>query len=185
MAEQSKRDIVYFDLETQRTITDVGGNRHFDKLGMSVGVTYSTAAGEYRIYRESDADALVEQLTRADLVVGFNHIGFDYAALQAYTILDLAQATLNLDMQRDIEKRIETRLSLDAIAKSTLGLGKTAEGLQAITWYREGKFREIAEYCAFDVKVTMRVHEFGVKHGFVRYLDKNTQAEREVEVDWA
>jgi hypothetical protein len=34
--------IVYFDLETQRSFGDVGGSAHKDKMGMSVGVTYST-----------------------------------------------------------------------------------------------------------------------------------------------
>ncbi|MGH8046037.1 MAG: ribonuclease H-like domain-containing protein, partial [Chthoniobacterales bacterium] len=40
------RNIVYFDLETQRTANDVGGWANKDRMGMSIGVTYSTATGE-------------------------------------------------------------------------------------------------------------------------------------------
>ncbi|HEY8904028.1 MAG TPA: helicase, partial [Chthoniobacterales bacterium] len=63
------RDIVYFDLETQRTANDVGGWGNKHAMGMSVGVTYSTATEEYRIYPEKRVDDLIHQLRRADLVV--------------------------------------------------------------------------------------------------------------------
>ena len=43
-------DIVYFDLETQRTANDVGGWDKKYQMGMSVGVTYSTAEDTYEIY---------------------------------------------------------------------------------------------------------------------------------------
>ena len=46
-------NIVYFDLETQRTANDAGGWDKKRDMGMSVGVTYSTALGEYRIYSEN------------------------------------------------------------------------------------------------------------------------------------
>jgi DEAD/DEAH box helicase domain-containing protein len=152
-------------------------------MGMSIGVTYSTRLGEYRIYMEKDADELVNQLLRADLVVGFNHIDFDYRVLQAYTILDLASQTRNLDLLVEIEKALGRRMKLEDVAMASLGVGKTAEGLQAIAWYREGKFREIARYCAYDVKVTMRVHEYGRSRGYVKYRD-NTGQEQRLPVQW-
>ena len=48
--------IVYFDLETQRSFTDVGGASNKDKMGMSVGVTYSTETGQYHIFGENQAE---------------------------------------------------------------------------------------------------------------------------------
>ena len=57
------RKIVYFDLETQRSAGDVGGWDKKDRMGMSVGVTYSTAAGAYRIYGEDEAGALIDELS--------------------------------------------------------------------------------------------------------------------------
>ena len=147
-------DIVYFDLETQRTANDAGGWDRKRDMGMSVGVTYSTLTGEYRIYTEKTVQNLVEQLVRADLVVGFNVINFDYEVLMGYTALDLGYNTRTLDMLVEIEKRLGHRLGLDSLATSTLGVGKTAEGLDAIKWWREGKLLEIAEYCCFDVKCT-------------------------------
>jgi DEAD/DEAH box helicase domain-containing protein len=177
------RDIVYFDLETQRSAGDVGGFGNRDRMGMSVGVTFSTRTGEYRIFRAQEAEDLVSQLMRADLVVGYNHLHFDYGVLQAYTLFTLSEHTVNLDLMVDLEKRLGFRPKLEAVAKPTLGAGKTTDGLQAIVWFREGKWREIAEYCAYDVKVTLRVHEFGRRHGFVRYLDA-ADREQKVQVDW-
>ena len=71
------RDIVYFDLETQRTANDAGGWDKKRDMFMSIGVTYSTRTGEYQIYPESRVQELIEQLLKADLVVGFNVINFD------------------------------------------------------------------------------------------------------------
>ena len=45
-------DIVYFDLETQRSFGDVGGAANKDKMGISVGVAYSTRTEQYHIFNE-------------------------------------------------------------------------------------------------------------------------------------
>ena len=70
------------------------------------------------------------------------------------------------------------------MAEASLGTGKTADGLEAIRWWQQGKMAEIAEYCAFDVKVTKCVHEYGAKHGHVKYHDRNGR-EQSVAVEWS
>ena len=176
-------DIVYFDLETQRTANDVGGWDKKRDMGMSLGVTYSTRLGEYRIYPEKRADELVQQLIRADLVVGFNVINFDYEVLMAYTVLDLPHQCRTLDLLVDIEKKLGHRLGLDAVASASLGIGKTGDGLDAIRWWREGRLVEIAEYCCFDVKCTKLVHEYGAQHKKLHYVDRFRQ-KKSVAVEW-
>jgi len=177
------RNIVYFDLETQRTANDAGGWDHKRDMKLSVGVTFSTATGGYQIYTESRVDRLIEELLRADLVVGFNCINFDYEVLMGYTILDLPSQLPTLDLMVDLEKSLGHRLKLDAIATATLGVGKTGDGLDAIRWWREGKVLEIAEYCCFDVKVTRLVHEYGRDQGRLFFYDRNNQ-KRRVDVAW-
>lgn len=180
---------MYFDLETQRSLTDVG--RAKDKLGMSIGVTYSTQDERYRIYGEDEVDALVEQLLKAQLVVGWNHLEFDYPVLQAYTVIDLPSQTVNLDMMLDLHETLGFRLKLDAAAKGSLGgEGKTADGLDALKWWQQHKktgdpapLMKIAEYCAYDVKVTKGVHEYGVAHGHLKYPDR-AGALQQVAVSW-
>jgi DEAD/DEAH box helicase domain-containing protein len=178
------RDIVYFDLETQRTANDVGGWDKKRDMGMSLGVTYSTRLGEYQIFSEKRVDDLVQQLLRADLVVGFNVINFDYEVLMGYTVLDLPHQCRTLDMLVDIEAKLGHRLGLDAVASASLGVGKTGDGLDAIRWWREGKLLDIAEYCCFDVKCTKLVHEYGATNKKLLYDDRFKQR-KSVAVEWA
>jgi len=177
------QDFVYFDLETQKSANDVGGWGNKDQMGMSIGVTYSTALGEYKIFGEQQVQELVDQLMKADLVIGFNHIHFDYEVLMGYTILQLKEQIPSLDLMTDLEEFIGHRPKLDAVAAASLGTGKTAVGTDAIKWWREGRIRDIAEYCCYDVKVTKMVHEFGIEHGFVRYQGRSNQ-QVEVPVKW-
>lgn len=197
-------DIVYFDLETQRTANDVGGWGNKHEMGISVAVTYSTKTGAYRVFEEKDAADLIGQLVRADLVVGFNQIGFDYEVLMGRCIFDFRDQVRSLDLLVELEKKLGHRLKLDAVASATLGCGKTGDGLDAIRWWQQAmaaeqaaalpeqqakwvergeKIADIAEYCAYDVKVTKCVHEYGVRHGHVKYLDRNGREQR-VEVKW-
>ncbi len=184
------KNIVYFDLETQRSFGDVGGFSHKAKMGVSVAVTYSTARGTYEIYTEGEMDKLADELIRADLVVGWNHLQFDYPVLQPYVFHTLAGQTVNLDMMLDLETRLGFRLKLDSVASATLGTGKSADGLDALRWWQEHKksgdfapLRKIAEYCAFDVKVTKCMHEYALEHQSLKYDDKSGRI-AEIAVDW-
>jgi DEAD/DEAH box helicase domain-containing protein len=165
------KNIVYFDLETQKSADEVGGWGNIRDMRMSIGVTFSTQRNSYRIYSEKQVDDLVTELLRADLVIGFNHLNFDYEVLHGYTVVDLKQVPA-LDLLLELQKTINHRLSLDAVAVSTLGVEKTSEGLQAIKWFREGKLLDIAEYCCYDVKITRLVHEYGRTHKQLFYRNR-------------
>jgi len=167
----SMKNTLYLDLETQKSADEVGGWGNVRDMRMSVGVTYSTARNEYRIYGEKQVDDLVRDLQRADLVVGFNNLRFDYEVLHYYTVLDLRQIP-TLDVLVELQKRLAHRLSLEAVASATLGVEKTAEGMQAIQWFRQGRLVDIAQYCCYDVKITRMVHEYGAAHRRLFYKDR-------------
>jgi DEAD/DEAH box helicase domain-containing protein len=178
------RNIVYFDLETQKSAQEVGGWDKIAAMKMSIGVTYSTAESSYHIYQEHEVDDLIRELQRADLVVGFNLIRFDYTVLQAYSLFDFSQVP-TLDLMLDIEAVLGHRLGLDAIAEASLGINKTAVGTDALKWWKEGRIREIAEYCCYDVKATKMVHEFGAREEKVFYVQSKTRLRREIPVKWS
>lgn len=102
--------------------------------------------------------------------------------LHRYSIVDLRQIPA-LDLFVELQKAINHRLSLDSLCAGTLGVEKTAEGMQAIEWYRQGRLLEIAEYCCYDVKITRLLHEYGSKHKQLFYRNRfgNKQA---VPVSW-
>jgi hypothetical protein len=167
----SVKNIVYFDLETQKAAEEVGGWSHISKMGMSIGVTFSATRGDYKIYGEKQVNDLLTDLQRADLVVGFNILRFDYEVLHGYTSFDLSQLP-TLDMMVELQNKLNHRLSLDSIATATFGVEKTAEGLQAIRWFKDGRLAEIAEYCCYDVKITKLVHEYGQRHKQLHYSNR-------------
>jgi DEAD/DEAH box helicase domain-containing protein len=166
------KNIVYFDLETQKSADEVGGWDKIRDMRMSVGVTYSTTRGGYKIYAENEVNVLIDELRRADLVVGFNSLRFDYEVLVGHNpFFDIEQVP-TLDMLVEVQATLQHRLSLDSIANATFGVEKTSEGLQAIRWYKERKMLEIAEYCCYDVKITRMVHEYGQRHKQLHYTNR-------------
>ena len=171
MSARLLKNIVYFDLETQKSADEVGGWGNIRDMRMSIGVTFSTARQEYTIYSEQEVNALLRELQRADLVVGFNNLRFDYEVLNYYTVFELSQIP-TLDVLVELQRKLQHRLSLDSVASATLGVEKTAEGLQAIRWFREGRLLDIAEYCCYDVKLTKLVHEYGAKHKQLHYHNR-------------
>lgn len=166
------RNVVYFDLETQKSADEVGGWDKIREMRMSIGVTYSTARDGYMIYGENDVNALIDELRRADLVVGFNNLRFDYEVLTGHNPFFDVEQVPTLDMLVELQKTLQHRLSLDSIASATLGVEKTAEGLQAIRWYKEGNLLKIAEYCCYDVKITRLVHEHGLARKQLHYVNR-------------
>jgi DEAD/DEAH box helicase domain-containing protein len=166
------RNVVYFDLETQKSADEVGGWDKIRDMRMSVGVTYSTARGGYRIYGEKDVNALIEELRRADLVVGFNNLRFDYEVLAGHNPFFDVEQVPTLDILVELQRTLQHRLSLDSIASATFGVEKTSDGLQAIRWFKEGRLEEIAEYCCYDVKITRLVHEHGLTRKQLQYVNR-------------
>jgi DEAD/DEAH box helicase domain-containing protein len=102
--------------------------------------------------------------------------------LQPYTDVPL-QALPTVDILNDIYRRLSFRLNLDAVASATLGTTKSADGVQAVAWYRRGEIDKVLEYCERDVQVTRDVYEFGQRHGYVRYRDRRYRM-RKVPVRW-
>lgn len=178
----SSVNVVFFDLETQRTFDEVGGRHNIRKLRMSVAVTYSTADGCFHRFTEDQVHELVDHLKEADLVVGFNVLSFDYEVLRAYRD-DLPQRAVTVDMLDHVHRRLGFRVSLDNLAATTLHTSKSADGLQAVRWYREGRIQEILDYCQQDVEITRDLYEYGRKYKHVKYRDGSYRT-REIPVSW-
>ena len=176
------RLVVVFDLETQRSFDDVGGRHQMHRLGVSVGVAYRYDTDEFLTFTEENIGELIDLLASADLVVGYNIKGFDYEVLRGYTQSDL-QALPTFDIMYDLESRLGFRPKLDSVASATLGAGKTADGLQALEWWRLGEIEKIADYCREDVRVTRDLYDFGTRNRFV-LVSRFGGKPRRVGVDW-
>ena len=174
--------IQYFDLETQKSADDVGGWGNIHKMRLAVGVVWDSIDQDYFVYEEKDAKTLVEKLRTADLVVGFNVIGFDYTVLQPYSDFDLQEIN-TFDMLIDVKKLLNFRLSLNHLAQHTLNAKKSADGLISLQWYKEGRIDKIIHYCKQDVEITRDLYLFGEEHGYVNYQSRSGNP-LQLEVNW-
>ncbi len=170
------------DIETRRSAKDVGGWNRANRMGVSIAVLYDTASDEFIDYEQDQISDLVDKLQEFDLVIGFNIIRFDYQVLSGLS--DFAFSSLpTLDLLAYIHNRLGFRIKLDTLAQATLGTAKSADGLQALEWWKEDRLDLITKYCRQDVAVTRDLYLHGVSQGCAYYTNKAGQKVR-LPVDW-
>ena len=176
-------DLLFFDVETQKTAEEVGGWAHCREMLVSVAVAFTTADGRYRVYEEEDVPFLIDDLFDADLVVGFNVKGFDYGVLSHYTEQDFS-VLRTCDIAETAVNHTGFHVPLDNLAQTTLGIEKLGSGLNAVRMFREGDMFELVEYCQQDVRITKELYELGIRNGFICLTDR-TGERINVRADWA
>lgn len=181
---------IFLDVETKNTFDEVGG--YFpEKLAASfVGVIerdgFPGETGTVEVRHElfeKDFNQIPTILERADLIVGFNSIGFDLPVIKAFYPGDIAKLP-QLDLLEVIKNEAGHRVSLDAVAKETLGTQKIGHGLDAISYYQKGELDKLAAYCMKDVEITRDIYDYGREHGHVKFLNKWNNLIR-LEVDFS
>lgn len=167
-----RREVV-LDIETQNTFQDVGAYNP-TLLKVSLVGCYFYETDTYETFFEADLPKLWPRLERADRVIGYNLIGFDYPCLQTYYTGDIMRLP-TVDLLVEIEKRLGFRIKLDDVAQGTLGVGKSGHGLMAVEYWRNGELDKLKEYCLQDVKVTRDVYEHALQNGFVAFHNRQGQ----------
>ena len=164
---------IVLDVETKKTFDEVGG--YFpERLGISfVGINWRDETDEWQEegFFEEELHKLFPLLEKADVVIGFNLDSFDMPALAPYYSGDISQVP-TLDLMLKIKDSVGHRISLDAVAQATLGVGKSGSGLDAIKYWRTGQRQALARYCLQDVKITREIYLYGRRTGKVKFKNK-------------
>jgi len=108
---------------------------------------------------------------------------FDLPVLQPYLPFSVSAIPV-LDIMEEIVKNLGHRVSLDSLAKATLGRGKSGSGLDALRWFKEGKLDLITQYCLDDVKLTKDVYDYGKAHGKLFVTSRFSDERLQVPVFW-
>lgn len=178
---------VFLDVETQKSFEEVGGYLPQELKVSFVGICVRDGfqgPGEFQGFFEEDLPDLWPILETADVIVGYNIIGFDVEAMRPYYSGD-PEAWNVLDLLVRFKESAGHRIKLDSIAQETLGTQKTADGLKAIEYYRNGQLRELARYCLYDVAITRDVYDYGRRHRKLKYVNKwNRHIEVDVDFDY-
>lgn len=165
---------VFFDIETKDTFDQVGGyfpeKLHPSFIGVCVRDGFD-GKGEMLSFFEQDIPKLWPIFESADVIIGFNSIGFDMEVLRALypgNVDDLPQ----LDLMLRFKDATGHRISLDSLAKECLGKQKIGHGLDAIKYYNQGRYKELEEYCLMDVELTRDLYDYGLRKGKLPYVNK-------------
>ena len=174
------RDKIVFDIETKNTFDDVGGQANIGKLETSVVGVYSYANDSYTAYDENEFERLGLVLQGAYPLIGFYSKKFDVPVMEKYFSFSLS-AIPHYDILEEIEKYLGRRIGLGVLAEANLGVGKSAHGLQAIEFYRNGEMQKLKEYCLQDVRLTKEIYDLIRNQGYLwipeRYTSKMTKLE--------
>lgn len=180
-AAPAARDL-FFDLETLRSAAEVGGWNRAAEMGLALACVYDRGRDRWRTYREDDARDLIIDLLSAHRVVGFNIRKFDYLVLSGYADADFSRIP-TLDLLEEVHRILGFRLSLAHLAEETLGVGKSADGLQSLAWVKEGRWDLIEAYCRRDVEVTRQLYEFGCRERHLVFRNREGRRLR-LPVSW-
>ena len=153
---------IVFDIET------VGNIRDYSTMKVTVVSLYKFDTDEYLSFDENELGDLWPYLESAERIIGYNSEHFDVPILNRHYAGDLTRIP-HLDLLKVIKESSGKRFKLNDVAKATLQIEKSADGLQAVQWYKEGKLDKIIEYCKDDVAVTRDVHQYALEHKKLTY----------------
>ena len=151
---------IVFDIETDGIITTVGNKQVFPN--MYVVCIYDSQTDKFSSYTQEQLKDLWPILEKADLLIGYNSDSFDIPILNKYYSGDLTKIA-SLDLLTEIKNSLGRRIKLDNIAGATLGRNKTGHGLEAMEWWKQGKYQDVIDYCTEDVRITKDIYEFALK----------------------
>lgn len=178
------RDTLVIDVETKKAFAEVGGEQNIKELGISVAGVYSYAKDAFFALEEHELSELGKMVQEAEHVIGFNIKHFDIPVMEPYLGEASFERIAVTDLFEDVLNSLGFRAGLGALAKATLGEGKSGHGLEALQWFREGRVADVKKYCLDDVRLTRNLYEYGKKHGHVLFESNIDGKTRSVPVAW-
>ena len=134
-----------------------------------IGV-YVSWIDEYIAFLEKDVNIFLEMLKKTDLVIGYNHLWFDFPVLQKYANFDLKKLP-SFDIMLEIEKKIGFKVKLDDVCQSTLKSKKTDSYEVYKHYYKEKNWEPLIDYCMNDVRLTNELFLISQEKKPLKYVD--------------
>lgn len=184
---------VIFDVETKKFFDDIE-DKDPAALGVSIVSLYTRELddnlkethGEMQSFWEANFSRMWPIFEKANRIIGFNSLKFDVPALKPYAPALFAKLP-HFDIMDQVKRITGHRVSLDAIAKETLGRYKIDSGANAIKYWHKGDPKSLAllkKYCEEDVAITRDIYDFVVAHEHLMFKD-HWNTVREVGLDFS
>lgn len=187
---QTKTEVI-FDLETQRFYDEVNDPTQFGVSIISLYVrklddNLNEIEGQMLSFFEEDVLKSWDYFKVADRIIGFNSLKFDVPVLKPYLPLEFQKGP-HFDILEHIKEINGKRVSLNAVAKETLGQQKIDEGGNAIIYWQkrdEESLKKLKYYCEEDVRITKEVYDYGFKNKKLKFKDFWNDL-KEIDVDFS
>jgi DEAD/DEAH box helicase domain-containing protein len=179
---QKHRNFCVLDIETKHSAEEVGGWHMAHRMGISCAVLYDSTTDSFVEFYEHQITQLIEILKKFKLIIGFNIKRFDFHVMSGYSDFDF-NTLPTLDLLEFIYHHLGYRISLDHLAEINLGVKKSADGLQALQWWKQGRIDDILAYCKKDVEITKNIYILGAEQGYLLFKNKAGQLVR-IPVNW-
>lgn len=170
---------IVFDIETTNFFTDTGSNDPAS-LTLACVCIHDSETDSFSSFFEEDLKRLWPIFEKADLLIGFNSDHFDIPILNKYYPGNLT-AIKSIDLMKEIKKKLGRRIGLNAVAEATLGKKKISDGIHANVWWRKGEKQKVVNYCLDDVRLTKELYDYMRAHGTVKYSDRGTLKELQID----
>jgi DEAD/DEAH box helicase domain-containing protein len=165
------RQILIFDLETQRSADDVGGWGASRRWGWRLRwSTTSASAPSERTSKPTSIGSCSISLSPTGSWVSTSTASISPCSPATPTAI--LGRIRTLDLLGEIHKIVGFRVSLNHLSEINLGESKAGDGLQSLRWWKEGRIDLIEHYCRKDVEVTRRLWELGRSRGYLLHRDK-------------
>lgn len=172
---------VFFDVETKKLFSDITTENPAD-LGISiVSVLHRTLDDTLTIIREKiesfweqDFSSMWSLFENAHRIIGFNSKSFDVPALSPYSSATFSNLP-HFDILEQFKIATGRRVSLDNLARDTLGVHKSDKGFNAVIYWNQGdqkSLQKLKQYCEMDVKITRDLYDYVRKNNMLKYMDK-------------
>lgn len=157
------------EVDRQEGVRYCGGWHDHANMGVSVigACEVSDGRSEYRVFLRDNFGEFAAAVMDADLLVGFNQIGFDNRVIHANNDLfglpeGWADSSYDLLLETwraaglgpDYDPATHAGFGLDALAKANLGRGKSGTGEGAPVLWQRGEKGKVIDYCLRDVALT-------------------------------
>jgi hypothetical protein len=121
-------------------------------------------AKEYVFWRDSSDDPfsqLLQLFDDASSVVAYNGLGFDFNVMRKFYRGDMNRYFFHrskcVDACTNLHAVVGQRFKLDSLLRANGLTTKSASGLDAVRWWREGKRTLIETYCSADTSCLFRL----------------------------
>lgn len=163
------QNIVVFDCEIKEEIKGLITWNDHDKMGISVAVAYHYLTEEFHVFMDDNIEELPYLLNQAEIVSGFNIIGFDNKLVNASCSNKYTNEKNSYDLLVESRKasgwrqgmRFPSGMKLDDHLLGTFGKDfmKTAHGSEAPGMWQNKQLGKLISYCIDDVKRECKLFE--------------------------